>query len=59
MLFVAFGAAGQSDMELAEFYYNEGSYPQARLYLEPIWKKNKTNAVYEMYFCHAVGVGRL
>ena len=50
MLFVAFGAAGQSDMELAEFYYNEGSYPQARLYLEPIWKKNKTNAVYEMYY---------
>lgn len=43
-------AFGQSDMELAEFYYNEGSYPQARLYLEPIWKKNKTNAVYEMYY---------
>jgi tetratricopeptide (TPR) repeat protein len=40
----------QTDLELAEFYYNEGSYPQARLYLEGIWKKNKTNAVYEMYY---------
>ena len=37
-------AHGQTDLELAEFYYNEGSYPQAKLYLEGIWKKNKTNA---------------
>jgi len=45
------GAAwGQTDLELAEYYYNEGSYPQAKLYLEPLWKKNKTNAVYEMYY---------
>ena len=40
----------QSDLELAEYYFNEGSYPQARLYLEPLWKKNKTNAVYQMYY---------
>ena len=43
-------AHGQTDLELAEFYYNEGSYPQAKLYLEGIWKKNKTNAVYTMYY---------
>ena len=43
-------AHGQTDLELAEFYYNEGSYPQAKLYLEGIWKKNKTHAVYTMYY---------
>ena len=43
-------AVAQTDLELAEFYYNEGSYPQAKLYLETLWKKNKTNAVYEMYY---------
>lgn len=40
----------QSDLELAEFYYNEGSYEQAKLYLERLWKRNKTNAVYDMYY---------
>ena len=43
-------ALAQTDLELAEFYYNEGSYPQAKLYLDGIWKKNKTNAVYTMYY---------
>ena len=43
-------AGAQTDLELAEFYYNEGSYPQAKLYLDGIWKKNKTNAVYQMYY---------
>ena len=43
-------ALAQTDMELAEYYFNEGSYPQAKLYLEGIWKKNKTNAVYKMYY---------
>ena len=42
--------SAQTDLELAEFYFNEGSYPQAKLYLDGIWKKNKTNAVYEMYY---------
>ena len=42
--------SAQTDLELAEFYYNEGSYPQAKLYLDGIWKKNKTNAVYQMYY---------
>ena len=49
-LFAQDQAHAQTDLELAEFYFNEGSYPQARLYLETIWKKNKTNAVYKMYY---------
>ncbi|PCJ81700.1 MAG: hypothetical protein COA49_04105 [Bacteroidetes bacterium] len=52
--FVTFGGANfvsaQTDLELAEFYYNEGSYEQARLYLVEIYKKNKTNVVYQMYY---------
>lgn len=41
---------GQSDLELAEFYYNEGSYAQAKLYLDQIWKRTKTNQVFDMYY---------
>ena len=41
---------GQSDLELAEFYYNEGSYEQSKLYLDQIWKKNKTKMVFDMYY---------
>ncbi len=40
----------QTDLELAEFYYNEGSFEQAKLYLVEIYKKNKTNAIYQMYY---------
>ena len=40
----------QSDLELAEFYYNEGSYAQSKLYLDQIWKKNKTKMVFDMYY---------
>lgn len=43
-------SSGQSDLELAEFYYNEGSYAQAKLYLDQIWKKTKTKAVFDMYY---------
>lgn len=42
--------SAQSDIELAEFYYNEGSYAQAKLYLDQIWKRNKTQKVFEMYY---------
>ena len=40
----------QSDLELAEFYYNEGSYAQSKLYLDQIWKSNKTKMVFDMYY---------
>lgn len=42
--------AQTSDLELAEYYFNEGAYEQALLYLEKIYKRNKTNAVYDMYY---------
>ena len=32
--------AQTSDLELAEYYFNEGSYEQALLYLENIYKRN-------------------
>ena len=40
----------QTDIELAEYYYNNGSYEQALLYLGDLYKKNKTNKVYQMYY---------
>ncbi len=50
-LFVASTASwSQSDLELAEFYYNDGSYAQSKLYLDQIWKKNKTKMVFDMYY---------
>jgi Tfp pilus assembly protein PilF len=51
------GAAhAQSELELAEFYFNEGSYEQAKLYLEKIWKKNKTQKVYDMYYTSLLAI---
>jgi len=40
----------QTDLELAEYYYNNGSYEQALLYLGSIYKTNKTNKIYLMYY---------
>ena len=40
---------GQTDDELADYYYANGQYEQARLYYEKIWKNNRTNKVYENY----------
>jgi tetratricopeptide (TPR) repeat protein len=50
MLTAAVGGWSQSDLELAEFYYNDGSYAQSKLYLDQIWKKNKTKMVFDMYY---------
>jgi tetratricopeptide (TPR) repeat protein len=49
-------ARAQSELELAEFYFNEGSYEQAKLYLEKIWKKNKTQKVYDMYYTSLLAI---
>jgi tetratricopeptide (TPR) repeat protein len=43
-------AHAQTDLELAEYYYNNGSYEQALLYLGDIYKTNKTNKIYLMYY---------
>ena len=40
----------QTDLELAEYYYNSGNYEQALLYLGDIYKTNKTNKIYLMYY---------
>ncbi len=40
-------ALGQSDLELATYYYNTGAFEQARLYLDNLWKKDPS--VYDMY----------
>ena len=50
MLCFSQNASAQTDLELAEYYYNNGSYEQALLYLGDIYKKNKTNKVYQMYY---------
>lgn len=39
----------QDDLDLADFYYNEGQFEQARLYYEKIYKTNKTTRVYTNY----------
>ena len=46
----------QTNLELAEYYFNEGSFEQAKLYFEEIYKKNKTNAVYQMYYKSLIGM---
>ena len=39
MLCFSQNASAQTDLELAEYYYNNGSYEQALLYLGDIYKK--------------------
>lgn len=50
VLLFSSSSLAQTDMELAEYYYNNGSYEQALLYLGDIYKRNKTNKVYTMYY---------
>jgi tetratricopeptide (TPR) repeat protein len=49
-LLCAFSAAAQeTDMELADYYYNQGMFEQAKLYYEKIYKTNKTSKVFNNY----------
>lgn len=59
VLLCSLGAVAQTDLELAEYYYNNGEFEQARLYYEKIWKVNKTNKVYEKYLGTLVNLGEL
>lgn len=52
--FLSASAQAQSDRELATYYYEEGSYQQAILYLEQLWKKDKSEAIYDMYYASLV-----
>lgn len=45
----SFAAGAQQDMELAEYYFQNGQFDQARLYYEKIYRTNKTNKVYTNY----------
>lgn len=51
------GAFAQSDIDLAEYYFNNGEFEQARLYYDKIWKSDKTNRVYEKYVATLVALG--
>ena len=48
-LLTAAPSFAQTEMELAEYYYNNGEYEQAKLYYERIYKNNRSNKVYENY----------
>ena len=50
-------AIAQSDIDLAEYYFNNGEFEQARLYYDKIWKSDKTNRVYEKYVATLVALG--
>jgi tetratricopeptide (TPR) repeat protein len=41
--------AQETEMELAEYYYNQGMFEQAKLYYEKIYKTNKTAKVFNNY----------
>jgi tetratricopeptide (TPR) repeat protein len=41
--------SAQQELELADYYYSQGQYEQAKLYYEQIYKTNKTQVVYTNY----------
>ncbi len=41
--------AQETDLDLAEYYYTQGMFEQARLYYEKIYKTNKTTRVHDKY----------
>ncbi len=49
LLCVAAPVLGQTDIELADYYFSQGEFEQAKLYFEKIYKTNKTNKVYSNY----------
>lgn len=49
-------AQAQSDIDLAEYYFKNGQFEQAKLYYEKLWKTDKTNRVYENYLATLVAL---
>lgn len=41
--------AQENDLELANYYFEQGQFEQAKLYYEKIYKTNQTNQVYQNY----------
>lgn len=57
LAFAAPAFAQGTDLDLAEYYYNEGQFEQAKLYYEKIYKTNKTNRVYNNYLNTLIALG--
>lgn len=55
-LLIAQLAYAQEDLDLAEYYYNNGQFEQAKLYYEKVYKTNKTNRVYTNYLNTLIGL---
>jgi tetratricopeptide (TPR) repeat protein len=53
---MTFAGFAQQELEMATYYYQEQAYEQAILYLEPLWKKNKSNTVYDLYYASLLGL---
>jgi tetratricopeptide (TPR) repeat protein len=51
------GLAQGTDLDLAEYYFNEGQFEQAKLYYEKIYKTNKTQRVYSNYLSTLIALG--
>jgi tetratricopeptide (TPR) repeat protein len=58
-LLTVVGFAQTTDYDLAEYYYNNGEYEQAKLYYERIYKTDKSNRVYNSYLETLVALGDL
>jgi tetratricopeptide (TPR) repeat protein len=57
LIFLASGSFAQSDLELAEYYFNNGEYEKALLYYESIYKTNRTEKVYSNYLNSLIAIG--
>jgi tetratricopeptide (TPR) repeat protein len=51
------GFSQGTDLDLAEYYFKEGQYEQAKLYYEKIYKTNKTQRVYSNYLNTLIALG--
>ncbi|MFZ6053186.1 tetratricopeptide repeat protein [Halocola ammonii] len=49
-------AQSDTDLELAEYYFNQGQYESAKLYYEKIYETNRTNRVYDNYLATLVAL---
>lgn len=46
---ISSSAFAQQDLELADYYFQNGKFDQAKLYYEKVYKTNQTNKVYTNY----------
>lgn len=49
-------AQSDTDLELAEYYFNQGEYESAKLYYDKIYEQNRTNRVYDNYLATLVAL---